>query len=334
MSGYPYPMLEPPMMIYPKQTDQTRDLKVHEWIENAGSSTPEWEKYDVTILGVPLSKSSISTSAASDNPEAMRQVWKSFGTYNLDEDIDLAELNAIDLGNVKQHATDIPSTHEKIKEAMAAMRTHHPHTLPISLGGDHSITAMLIKGWKQVHSNETIGILQLDTHFDLRDLNEFGPANGTPIRNLIESGAVKGAHVHNIGLHGFFNAKELKDYANEHGINYVTMKQARNKKMAFVIQEALDQLSQEVDTIYLTVDMDVLDITHNPAAPAATPGGMYTHELFEAVQLAGEYQKVKAMDIVCLDPRKDIGGMAVKSAVHVMLSFLTGVCKRKGRYSS
>ncbi|WP_082235245.1 agmatinase family protein [Halobacillus massiliensis] len=331
MNEYPYPMLEPPVMIYPKTTDKSADLKVHEWIENAGSSSLDWEKYDVTILGVPLSKSSISTSAASDNPEAMRQVWKSFSTYNLEEDIDLAQLKVMDLGNVRQHATDISLTHQKTKEAMEAMRIHHPHTLPVVLGGDHSITAMLVKGLKQSHPDESIGILQLDTHFDLRDTNEFGPANGTPIRNLLESGTIQGKNVHNIGLHGFFNARELKDYADEQGVHYTTMKQARKKGMTQVVEEALNQLSRSVDTIYLTVDMDVLDITHNPAAPAATPGGMYTHELFEMVQQAGEHPKVKAMDIVCLDPRKDIQSIGVKSAVHVMLSFLTGVCKRKGR---
>ncbi|MFG6120019.1 agmatinase family protein [Thalassobacillus sp. B23F22_16] len=328
MTDYPYPMLDRPGMVWTKQTDKQADLKVHEWIETLGDEEPDWKEIDVTIFGVPLSKSSISTSAASENPDAMRKVWKSFGTYNLDEAIDLARLKAVDLGDVKQHVTDIAYTHQQISEAMTAMRKYHPHTIPVAMGGDHSITAMLVKGWKEAHPEETVGVLQFDTHFDLRDLSELGPANGTPIRNLIESGTIEGKHVHNIGLHGFFNAKELKDYADEVGLHYTTMKQARKKGMAAVVTSALAQLSGQVDTIYLTVDMDVLDISHNPAAPAATPGGMYTEELFEAVQLAGEHPKVKAMDIVCLDPRKDVGEMAVKSAVHVMLSFLTGYCKR------
>lgn len=83
MSHYPYPMLHKPNMIWSKQTEQTIDLKVHEWIETIGDTEVDWSPYDVTILGVPLSKSSISTSAASENPDAMRQAWKSFGTYNL-----------------------------------------------------------------------------------------------------------------------------------------------------------------------------------------------------------------------------------------------------------
>lgn len=315
-------------MIWSKQTDKRVDLKVHEWIETIGEMKPHWEEYDVTILGVPLSKSSISTSAASENPDAMRRAWRAFGTYNLDEEVDLARLKAIDLGDVKQHVTDIRYTHQQIQQAMVAMREHHPHTIPLMMGGDHSITAMLIKGWKQVHNNETIGILQLDTHFDLRDLAHIGPANGTPIRQLVESHTVEGKHVHTIGLHGFFNSHELKNYADQHGVHYTTMKKVRKNGIRHIVMDALAQLEKVVDTIYLTVDMDVLDIAYNPAAPAATPGGMSTEELFEAVQLAGEHSKVNAMDIVCLDPRKDVGEMGVKSAVHTMLSFLTGVCRR------
>jgi formiminoglutamase len=88
-------------------------------------------------------------------------------------------------------------------------------------------------------------------------------------------------------------------------------------------------LSQKVDTIYLTVDMDVLDISMGPGAPAATPGGMRTDELFEAVLLAGACPQVKAMDLVCLDPYRDVGQTTVKAGVHVMLSFLTGLVQRK-----
>ena len=328
MKDYPYPMLQKPNFIWTRDTNRTSDIKVHQWIETAVGPVPDFSQYDVTILGAPLSKSSISTSAASENPDAMRDAWKFFGTYNLDEDIDLTQLKAIDLGNVRQHVTDIAYSQQKIREAMAAIRSHHPHTLPITLGGDHSITAELVKGWKEVHPDETIGILQLDTHFDLRSLDDLGPANGTPIRNLIESGTVEGKHVHNIGLQGFFNARELKDYADAVGLHYTTLKQARKKGIDVTIQEALDQLNKQVDTIYLTVDMDVLDIIHGPATPAAAPGGMYSAELFEAVQTAGEFPKVKAMDIVCLDPRKDIGQITVKSAVYTMLSFLVGFCKR------
>ena len=218
-TNYPYPMLNPPSFRWNRPDPLPAEPKVHEWIEtlDPADSAPNWRDIDVTLLGVPLSRSSISASAASETPDALRRAWKYFATYNLDEGVDLSPLRVVDLGDVRQHVTDIAACHRNILEAMAAMREHHPHTLPLVMGGDHSITAMLVKGWKRTHPEERIGILQLDTHFDLRSLEDHGPTNGTPIRNLIESGTIRGEDVCNIGLHGFFNAKSLKEYADRAG---------------------------------------------------------------------------------------------------------------------
>ena len=123
---------------------------------------------------------------------------------------------------------------------------------------------MCVRGIKEVHPQETIGILQLDTHLDVRDPAELGPANGTPIRQLIDGSVVKGEHVINIGLHGYYNAKPLIDYAKQHHIQMVTLKQARKQGIIETIQEALHQLSAKVDRVYVTVDMDVLDISVAP----------------------------------------------------------------------
>jgi formiminoglutamase len=328
LTHYPYPMLVPPPFSW--QKEKKAELKVHEWIQTVEwtDTSPNWSEFDVAILGVPLSRSSISASSASLTPDEMRLAWKSFSTYNLEEDVDLSTLRALDLGNVREHVTDISQTHANIKEAMVAMQTNHPTIFPITLGGDHSITAMLVKGWKEAHPTERIGVLQFDTHFDLRDLTEIGPANGTPMRNLIESETVKGEDIYNIGLHGFFNAKSLKEYADSVGLHYVTLRSARKAGIEKTVTSALNELAAKVDTIYLTVDMDVLDIGVAPGAPASTPGGMYTHELLEAVTIAGKHPKVKAMDIVCLDPVKDVGQATVKTGVHVMLSFLSGFVAR------
>jgi len=336
MKTYPYPLLKPPSFAWDRST-VSMEPKVHEWIQTLDPTQAggyDWSRYDVAILGVPLSRSSISASAASETPDALRRAWKYFTTYNLDCEVDLSDLRVVDLGDVRQHVTSIETCHRNIREAMCQMQHHHPQILPVTMGGDHSITAMLVKGWQDARPYERIGILQLDTHFDLRDLTDNGPSNGTPIRNLIESGVVKGEDVHNIGLHGFFNARSLKEYADAVGVRYTTMREARRKGIERTVAEALDQLAEKVDTIYFTLDMDVLDMSFGPGAPASTPGGMRSDELFEAVYIAGNHPKVKAMDIVCIDPFKDRGETTVKTAVHAMLSFLTGFKQRENRKSA
>ncbi len=103
------------------------------------------------------------------------------------------------------------------------------------------------KRWKESHPEQKIGILQFDTHFDLRSLEDNGPSNGTPIRNLIESNTIDAAHVWNIGLHGFYNSKLLKEYADSKGVHYVTLLQARKAGINHTVKEALKQLSKEVE---------------------------------------------------------------------------------------
>ncbi len=295
---------------------------VHQWVRplNEGTGAP-----DLVLYGAPISRSSISVSGASLYPHEFRKMWKSFTTYNLDEDIDLSAFQVSDAGDVVMHTTNILESHKRIEASTAYLSQQYHKSTICMIGGDHSTTACAVRGIKQAFPNETIGILQLDTHLDVRDPAELGPANGTPIRQLIDGGVIKGRDVYNIGLHGFFNARPLVDYAKKHEINMVTLKQARKKGVSVHVKEALDCLSKKVDRIYVTVDMDVLDITQAPGVPASTPGGMTTVELFDALIEIGKWTEVQNLDFVCLDPTKDSSvSETVKTGVYAWLQFVTG----------
>lgn len=331
MKSFLYPKLNPPSFTWVRPEQGAVVSKVHEWIQPLTASAEPVKSKDVdfVVVGVPLSRSSISASGASEFPDAFRRAWKGFTTYNLDDDVDLSERIALDAGDVPMHVTDIRRCHENIIEASAALHQHFESAKVCAIGGDHSITAMMVKGLHQAKQSEKIGIIQFDTHFDLRDMTDNGPSNGTPMRNLIESGVVKGSNMYNIGLHGFFNTKDLKQYADEQGVNYITLRNARKKGIEETVRQCLAELATKVDTIYLTVDMDVLDIAYAPGVPASTPGGMTTAELLEGVLAAARHPKVNAMDIVCLDPLKDTQAQpTVKLGTHVFLTFLTGVMLR------
>ncbi|MEH7417608.1 agmatinase family protein [Neobacillus drentensis] len=332
MKSFLYPKLNPPSFIWVKSEETTEVTKIHEWIRplTTDSNPEQTRNSDIVVVGVPLSRSSISPSGASEFPDAFRRAWKGFTTYNVDEDLDLAEMTALDVGDVPMHVTDIRRCHDNIVEASATIHRNFTTSTVVAVGGDHSITAMMVKGLHWAKPREEIGILQLDTHFDLRSLADNGPTNGTPMRNLIESGMVESSNLYNIGLHGFFNTKELKQYADEKGVNFFTLRQARKRGIEATVSQCLNELAGKVDIIYLTVDMDVLDIAYAPGVPAGTPGGMTTAELLDSVLTAAMHPKVKAIDIVCLDPLKDTHvQQTVKLGTHVFLTFLTGIMLRK-----
>ncbi|NRD79442.1 agmatinase family protein [Bacillus sp. BRMEA1] len=332
MKSFLYPKLTPPVFTWVRTENGLRSSgKVHEWIEPLTSdSDPETcKEADVIVLGVPLSRSSISASGASEFPDAFRRMWKGFTTYNIDEDVDLSQLVALDAGDVPMHVTNISRCHDNIIQASEVIHQHFSDSKVCAIGGDHSITAMMVKGLHKAKPESKIGILQFDTHFDLRDLTDNGPSNGTPMRNLIESGVVKGSNMYNIGLHGFFNTKDLKEYADEQGVNYITLGRARKKGIPETVMGCLEELTAKVDVIYLTVDMDCLDIAYAPGVPASTPGGMTTAELIDGVLTAAKHPKVNVMDIVCLDPLKDtMVQPTVKLGTHIFLTYLTGIALR------
>ena len=324
--------LSPPPFIHQLKSADQSDRKVSEWIEPWDGK----EILDVGLIGVPLSRSSISASGASETPWAVRQSWKSFSTYDVDHDVDLTHLTVRDLGDIRMHVTDILLCHRNIEKGMEEVyqkMENRDSFLPVIIGGDHSITCPSVKAWKKAHPSGKLGLLQFDTHFDVRSLESGGPSNGTPIRGLLETGTLKGKEIVQVGIHGFANSRIYRQYADKQGITFYTMHQIWKKGFTAIFKEALSKLLETVDHIYVTVDMDVLDLSFLPGSPGSHPGGLYSRELFEAMVCLGKEPKVKAIDIVCLDPMRDVGSISVKTATHTMLSFLSGVCSRKLKQS-
>lgn len=297
---------------------------VHQWIKQLENPKPE--ETDIIIYGAPLSRSAISASGASQYPNAFRKGWQGFQSYNLDEQIDLRSLSVADIGNVTMHPTDVLLSQVAIEEASEFVAKTYPKSYSCLIGGDHSITACAVRGVKKAFPNHKIGIIQLDTHLDVRNHEEVALTDESPIRQLIEAGVVEGKHIYNIGLHGFFNAPEIIQFARDQGIHMITLKQMRRDGVSTTIREVLRQLMYDVDRIYVTVDMDVLDITFAQGVPASTPGGMTVYELFDILKLLGENEGVRHIDFVCLDPQRDTLAQAtVKTGITTFLQWLTGI---------
>lgn len=294
-----------------------QDVKVKDWIETDATLRTNW---DVTLLGIPFSRASISASGASEFPEAFRQSWELFSTFYIDEMIDFRNLSLVDLGDVLLHATDVSVSHTNMETAMREVLAQHPTSIHSTIGGDHSITAPLVRAISKHEPHKKIGIIQFDTHLDLRDFSG-GRTNGSPIRQLVEEGFVDGRHVYNIGLHGFYNAPSLIEAAKKYGVQMIPLKQLRKNGISNTIQSIFDELLNEVDVIYVTVDMDVLDIAYAPGVPAATPGGMRSDELFDLLFEIGKHP-VKAIDFVCIDPLRDVAMQTVKATSYAYLTFI------------
>lgn len=284
----------------------------------------EEELTGTALIGVPISKPSISHSGASFTPGVVRKLLQSYSTYAVEDEVDLREsANLMDAGDIYMHATDIKESYRRMEETVASLLAGNKECVPLFIGGDHSITFSTLSGMSQMKQGK-IGVIQFDAHHDLRNTDDGGPTNGTPFRRLLEAGVLQGDHLVQIGIRNYSNSSYYHQYAKENGVKVFTMGDVKNRGIADVIRESVDHLRGKVEHLYLSIDIDVLDQAFAPGCPAIGPGGMTSDQLLEAIYLLGKEDKVCGLDIVEIDPTIDFRDMTSRVAVHCLLEFLRG----------
>jgi len=297
---------------------------VDSYVTKAHEIVVPWDGKEVTpfsLIGAPLSKTSISHSGASFAPTVIRKMLSSYSTYAIEDDIDLKDVMVTDFGDILMHVTDLDESRNRIRNTIEELLNQHSNTIPIVLGGDHGISFPSISGFKK--NKGKVGVIQFDAHHDLRNTVDGGRSNGTPFRSLIEQGIIDGENLIQIGIRNFSNSKPYSDYGHDHGVTIYTMRDVREQGIATIIEKSVNSLREKVDAIYISVDMDVLDQAFAPGCPAIGPGGMDSMTLLDAISLLANEDKVQGMDIVEIDPTIDFRDMTSRIAAHIILTFLT-----------
>lgn len=281
----------------------------------------EGNKGEFGLVGLPLSKPSISHSGAAFAPESIRSSLQGFSTYSNDMGVDLTS-PILDFGDLNMSPTDIIGNQHRLYEGMADIYRTKAAENWFLLGGDHSISYSSIKAYAEQYPS--FAVIQFDAHHDLRNTEDGGPTNGTPFRRLLEDGILKGENLIQIGIRDFTNAKAYDDYAKEQGVTVHTMGDVNKQSVTSILQRELRHLEGKVDYIYISLDMDVLDQAFAPGCPAIGPGGMDSQSLLDGINLLAEHGKVNALDIVEIDPTIDFRNMTSRVAAYTMLQFMKG----------
>ena len=157
--------------------------------------------------------------------------------------------------------------------------------IPIVLGGDHSITWPSASAVAQARAPGSIGIVHFDAHADTAD-SDWGvlAGHGTPMRRLIESGAVKGRNFVQVGLRGYWPPPDVFEWMKAQGMRWHLMREIEERGAEAVVDDAIAEALDGPDAIYLSVDIDVIDPGMAPGTGTPEPGGMLTRELLRAVR--------------------------------------------------
>jgi formiminoglutamase len=294
---------------------------MREWLARGCDGTP-----DVTVLGAPISKASISASQAWSTPAAFRDALARLPTWHAGASADVAQLAGRDGGDVEgdRHDPDASAAHARIEDAVAAAAG----TPVVVIGGDNSVTRPAFRGMARARPDRQWGLLTLDAHHDCRPVVDRS-ANGTPVRELIEAG-LAGERVAQVGIHPLGNAREHAAWALSQGIHVHDVAEVRARGVEAVVAAALAQLREcGVDAIYVDLDVDVVDRAFAPACPASLPGGLAPGDLLDAALLLGAQADVAAIDLCEVDALADVAGITMRLLAASFTSLCAGLIARK-----
>lgn len=292
---------------------------------------------DVVIIGAPIDWGASYRAGARFGPKAIREADYLDADHrrpHLPTGIDPFEVfNVVDAGDVKVSPGYLEVGLENIAEAVETIS--NAGAVPIVLGGDHSVTYANGTGLARSHGNGTFGLVHFDAHADTGESSAFGAlhGHGTPMRRLIESGAVPGNRFVQIGLRGYWPEPGVVEWMGSQQMRTFMMNEIVDRGLNAVVDDAVAACRQhESDGIFISVDVDVVDPGMAPGTGTPEPGGILSRELLDTVRRLAREFPVLGADVVEVSPPYDGPGQVTAFlANRVVLEILNGMAERKVR---
>ena len=183
----------------------------------------------------------------------------------------------------------------------------------IFLGGDHSISYSLTRAFLDYcqNSEKKPCLIVFDAHADcMQPMNE--PTHEEWLRALVE----RGFPAENILLVGVRNIwKEELQFLKEKRIRIITMNQLLGD-----LQDTCDIIMEfsSGKELYVSVDIDVIDPGFAPATGYIEPGGLTSRQFIYLIQRINKIKNLRAIDIVEINPDKDINNLTVKLGAKIL----------------
>ena len=176
-----------------------------------------------------------------------------------------------------------------------------------------------------------VGVINFDSHFDLRVSYGGEISSGTPFRLALDrsGGKFRPGNLVEIGVHGFHAQRAYHEYADKQGIHVITAQEVHKRRMETVLRDAIDHATRDVDVLYVSVDIDAMDCAWAPGTGTPAPGGLTAPELLEAVALLGCHPLTRVFDVVEISPPLDVANMTVIMGREIIMNFLGGLALKK-----
>jgi agmatinase len=278
----------------------------------------------VGVVGVPFDGLVSGDGGAKYGPRAIRQASGEFSfgeavSVERNRTVNLNRIRLRDLGDVQVSPTKPEETHDIIRETISEVAET---CLPVVLGGDHSITAPSFRGFTKT-MNEPVGFLQLDAHSDsIKQSRRYGKRfhGSTAARvNATEYGSYDTAAL--VGVRGY-EPISFSEVCECYDLNVHTASDVHDRGIEACITDALNHLTNAVDIIYVTLDIDCVSPAFAPGTGTSEPGGLTDTQLLAAMRTLGECDEIGALDVVEVAPNLDPSGRTANLVSNALVQFL------------
>lgn len=228
---------------------------------------------------------------AVEGPAAIRQALGSLAVHH--------DIPLFDAGDVHVHEGDLESAQQRYGQALTQLLRQGK--LTVGLGGGHEITWASYLGVRGAFPDARLGIINLDAHFDNRP-GELA-TSGTGFAQIMTAEAGRHTLVSAMGIAEASNTADLFHRARQTGIGWVT--DDRWITYPSDAGQSVAQLLQQVDIVYLTIDLDVLPVAVAPAVSSPASYGVPLPLVSAVIDHVATSGKLVHADIAELNPSLD-----------------------------
>ena len=262
---------------------------------------------DVVIIGAPFDGGTSYRSGAKLGPSAIRStdyLPHDGSRPHLATRVDgLKDIVVKDAGDVEMFSGDINKSCAALETVVEKVSANG--AVPVILGGDHTVTWPNVTGVAKARGWGKIAVLHFDAHADTGEIT-FGSliGHGQPMRHLIESGAVKGNKFFQIGLRGYWPPEDILSWMAQQEMRSYEMSEIVARGFEVILAEAISAAIKDVEGIFLSVDIDVVDPGSAPGTGTPEPGGLLWDETLNIIKIAAKNSNIVGADINELSPIK------------------------------
>ena len=229
-----------------------------------------------------------------------------------------ANRRIVDVGDSDILTTDVAATFDNITGDVAGILERG--AMPVIIGGDHSVTYPVVRAF-----SEPMHVMHFDAHMDYQPfVHDLRFTNGHAFRHIKPMAHV--LSLTQIGIRSLRSTMQEFIDARAEGSRIVTMDEVRRLGPEGFVHETLPR----GEKIYVSIDVDVLDISLVPGCVSAEPNGMLYAELRDILRATARHMNVVGFDFVEVNPQLDVGtGITSYIGAHTMLEFLGAIAEAK-----